>query len=173
MMVCQILPNMLREFCQELYLAILTGFKDLCGTWEVFPCSTATWKGLASCPLNDQVMAAQSQAFAYMNGILWDVDVVVAMIPMVQFDSLSTKNSVLCSASIFYIGYSNFLISQPLVFLICFQLIRLNNERFSIPELLFYPSDVGIQEMGITEAIVHSINKCPEETRPHLYRYQY
>lgn len=54
-----------------------------------------------------------------------------------------------------------------------FQLIRLNNERFSIPELLFYPSDVGIQEMGITEAIVHSINKCPEETRPHLYRYQY
>ncbi|KAK3886040.1 hypothetical protein Pcinc_009787 [Petrolisthes cinctipes] len=50
------------------------------------------------------------------------------------------------------------------------QLIRLNNERFSIPELLLFPSDVGIQEMGITEAIVHSINKCPEETRPHLYR---
>ncbi|XP_068248580.1 actin-related protein 6-like [Palaemon carinicauda] len=50
------------------------------------------------------------------------------------------------------------------------QLIRLNNERFSIPELLFNPSDVGIQEMGITEAIVHSINKCPEETRPHLFR---
>ncbi|KAK8722251.1 hypothetical protein OTU49_012340 [Cherax quadricarinatus] len=50
------------------------------------------------------------------------------------------------------------------------QIVRLNNERVSVPELLFYPSDVGIQEMGITEAIVHSINKCPEETRPHLYR---
>ncbi|XP_037775751.1 actin-related protein 6-like [Penaeus monodon] len=50
------------------------------------------------------------------------------------------------------------------------QLIRLNNERFTIPELLFTPSDVGIQEMGISEAIVHSINKCPEETRPHLFR---
>lgn len=59
---------------------------------------------------------------------------------------------------------------QVIVTKLYFQLIRLNNERFSIPELLFHPSDVGIQEMGITEAIVHSINKCPEETRPHLYR---
>ncbi|RXG58852.1 Actin-related protein 6 [Armadillidium vulgare] len=50
------------------------------------------------------------------------------------------------------------------------QLIRLNNERFSIPELLFNPSDVGIQEMGISEAIVYCIEKCPEETRPHLYK---
>ncbi|MCL4119484.1 UNVERIFIED_CONTAM: hypothetical protein GTU68_019164 [Idotea baltica] len=50
------------------------------------------------------------------------------------------------------------------------QLIRLNNERFSIPELLFNPYDVGIQEMGISEAIIHCIQKCPEETRPHLYK---
>ncbi|XP_076057802.1 actin-related protein 6 isoform X2 [Oratosquilla oratoria] len=49
------------------------------------------------------------------------------------------------------------------------QLIRLNNERFTVPELLFNPSDVGIQEMGITEAIVYAIEKCPTETRPHLY----
>ena len=51
------------------------------------------------------------------------------------------------------------------------QLIRLNNERFSIPELLFSPSDVAVKEMGISEAIVHCIQQCPEETRPHLYRY--
>lgn len=50
------------------------------------------------------------------------------------------------------------------------QLIRLNNERFSIPELLFYPSNIGIHEMGITEAIVHSVSLCPEETRPHLLK---
>ena len=49
-------------------------------------------------------------------------------------------------------------------------MVRLNNERFSIPEILFHPSDIGISQMGISEAIVHSINKCPEETRPHLFR---
>lgn len=47
--------------------------------------------------------------------------------------------------------------------------MRLNIERFTIPEILFHPSDIGIQQMGLPEAIVHSINLCPEETRPHLY----
>ncbi|XP_037075532.1 actin-related protein 6-like [Pollicipes pollicipes] len=50
------------------------------------------------------------------------------------------------------------------------QLVRLTNERFSVPELLFHPSDVGIRQMGIPEAIVDAISACPEETRPHLYR---
>ncbi|XP_074643022.1 actin-related protein 6-like [Tubulanus polymorphus] len=49
------------------------------------------------------------------------------------------------------------------------QIIRLNNERFAIPELLFHPSDVGIQETGIPEAIVESINATPTEMRPHFY----
>ncbi|KAI5643716.1 actin domain-containing protein [Phthorimaea operculella] len=44
------------------------------------------------------------------------------------------------------------------------QTLRMNNERFSIPELLFHPSDVGIPQMGIPEAIMHSINACPEES---------
>ncbi|NP_001040469.1 ARP6 actin-related protein 6-like protein [Bombyx mori] len=48
------------------------------------------------------------------------------------------------------------------------QTLRLNNERFSIPELLFHPSDVGIQQMGIPEAIMHSINSCPEEHTENL-----
>lgn len=45
----------------------------------------------------------------------------------------------------------------------------MNNERFAIPEILFHPSDIGIQQMGIAEAIIHSINMCPEMTRPHLF----
>uniref|UniRef100_T1INQ6 Actin-related protein 6 n=1 Tax=Strigamia maritima TaxID=126957 RepID=T1INQ6_STRMM len=50
------------------------------------------------------------------------------------------------------------------------QIIRMNNERFSIPELLFHPSDVGIQQMGIAEAIVHAIKATPEEMHPHFYK---
>ncbi|CAG9807802.1 unnamed protein product [Chironomus riparius] len=50
-----------------------------------------------------------------------------------------------------------------------YQVIRLNNERFTVPELLFHPSDLGINQMGIAEATVDAINACPEETRPHLY----
>ncbi|EAA11637.4 AGAP005857-PA [Anopheles gambiae str. PEST] len=49
------------------------------------------------------------------------------------------------------------------------QTVRLGNERFVIPEILFHPSDVGIQQMGVPEAIVDAINLCPEETRPHLF----
>lgn len=38
----------------------------------------------------------------------------------------------------------------------------MNNERFAVPELLFRPSDVGVQEMGITEALVHAVGTTPE-----------
>uniref|UniRef100_A0A3B4E8B2 Actin-related protein 6 n=1 Tax=Pygocentrus nattereri TaxID=42514 RepID=A0A3B4E8B2_PYGNA len=50
------------------------------------------------------------------------------------------------------------------------QILRLNNERFAVPEMLFHPSDIGIQEMGIPEALVNSINKMPEEMQPHFYK---
>ena len=40
------------------------------------------------------------------------------------------------------------------------QIISLNNERFTIPELLFHPSDIGLKEMGLSEAIVDSIQSC-------------
>lgn len=36
------------------------------------------------------------------------------------------------------------------------------NERFAVPELLFHPSDVGIQEMGVAEALVYAIGTLPE-----------
>jgi len=37
----------------------------------------------------------------------------------------------------------------------------MNLERFSIPELLFHPSDIGIQEMGVAEAVIHTIAQTP------------
>lgn len=50
-----------------------------------------------------------------------------------------------------------------------YQVLKLNNERFAVPELLFHPSDIGISQMGVSETIIDAINACPEETRPHLY----
>lgn len=50
------------------------------------------------------------------------------------------------------------------------QTILLNNERFSVPELLFNPSDVGILQMGIPEAVAHCISLCDPSAQPWLYR---
>jgi len=49
------------------------------------------------------------------------------------------------------------------------QIIRMNNERIAVPEVLFHPSDVGVQEMGIPEAIHLAVSLCSEESQPHLY----
>jgi len=50
------------------------------------------------------------------------------------------------------------------------QLIRMNNERFMVPEILFHPSDIGISQMGIPEAVVESVSSCEEGAQPWLYR---
>ncbi|XP_065194125.1 actin-related protein 6-like [Sycon ciliatum] len=50
------------------------------------------------------------------------------------------------------------------------QSIVLNNERFSVPELLFHPSDIGIDQMGVCEAIVHAISRTPIALHPHFYQ---
>jgi len=50
------------------------------------------------------------------------------------------------------------------------QLLKMNNERFTVPELLFNPSDVGIQQMGIPEAIHHSIQTTEVLQQPHFYQ---
>lgn len=42
------------------------------------------------------------------------------------------------------------------------QVIRLTVERFTVPEILFHPSDVGISQMGLAEAIMYSVSKCPK-----------
>ena len=49
------------------------------------------------------------------------------------------------------------------------QLLRLNNERFAVPEVLFHPSDIGINEMGISEAVIESISSTPLAMQPHLF----
>lgn len=49
------------------------------------------------------------------------------------------------------------------------QVLRVNNERFTVPETLFHPSDIGIQQMGIPETIFHSINQTPVYMQPHFY----
>jgi actin-related protein 6 len=40
--------------------------------------------------------------------------------------------------------------------------ITLGNERFAVPELLFRPTDIGIQEAGLPEAIMESLSVLPE-----------
>ena len=49
------------------------------------------------------------------------------------------------------------------------QCLRLGNERFAVPELLFHPADIGIQEMGVAEAICNAILATPTEMHPHLF----
>jgi len=50
------------------------------------------------------------------------------------------------------------------------QVVRMNSERFRVPELLLHPSDIGVPQMGIPEAIVRSIERCPEEIQAEMYR---
>jgi actin-related protein 6 len=41
-------------------------------------------------------------------------------------------------------------------------LLPLGNERFAVPELLFSPTDIGIQEAGLPEAIMQSLGTLPD-----------
>lgn len=49
------------------------------------------------------------------------------------------------------------------------QFVRLANERFQVPEILFNPYDVGICQVGIVEAIIDSINSLPKQLHGLLY----
>lgn len=40
------------------------------------------------------------------------------------------------------------------------QVLLMNNERFMIPEILMRPSDIGLDQAGIAEAIVQGVNAC-------------
>jgi actin-related protein 6 len=44
----------------------------------------------------------------------------------------------------------------------------MNNERFTVPEILFHPSDVGVTQMGIGECIMHVVNAFPKEIQQQL-----
>lgn len=41
------------------------------------------------------------------------------------------------------------------------QFISLDQERFTIPELLFTPSDIGLDQAGVAEAAVESVLSDP------------
>ncbi|KAJ1965188.1 Actin- protein 6 [Dipsacomyces acuminosporus] len=45
------------------------------------------------------------------------------------------------------------------------QVLPLCNERFAIPEALFHPSDIGLEQGGIHEAVMQAANACPEAIR--------
>lgn len=42
------------------------------------------------------------------------------------------------------------------------QKITLSVERFAIPEILFRPSDMGLNQIGIVEALLQSFSAIPE-----------
>lgn len=50
------------------------------------------------------------------------------------------------------------------------QNLLMNNERITIPEILFHPQDIGLDQKGITEALLESIYACPEETHSVLFK---
>ncbi|KAG0213324.1 Actin- protein 6 [Mortierella sp. GBA30] len=49
------------------------------------------------------------------------------------------------------------------------QILTMNNERFTVPEILFNPSDIGMDQAGIPEAIVDAVSSCDEEIQGMLY----
>ncbi|RDD41168.1 Actin-related protein 6 [Trichoplax sp. H2] len=50
------------------------------------------------------------------------------------------------------------------------QIVKLKNERFTVPEVLFNPSYIGINQIGISEAIVNALDATPREIQPLLYK---
>ncbi|KAI5815180.1 actin family [Pyronema omphalodes] len=48
------------------------------------------------------------------------------------------------------------------------QVMVLANERFTVPELLFNPADVGVKQAGVAECVLQSLEMVPERYRPLL-----
>jgi len=48
------------------------------------------------------------------------------------------------------------------------QSVRLSNERFSVPELLFQPSDGGVHQIGVSDCVVNSVASLPPTVQPSL-----
>ena len=49
------------------------------------------------------------------------------------------------------------------------QALTLSVERFAAPEILFRPDDVGLDQGGIAETIVQSVEACPDYLRAAMY----
>ncbi|KAL1918512.1 uncharacterized protein VTP21DRAFT_3172 [Calcarisporiella thermophila] len=49
------------------------------------------------------------------------------------------------------------------------QVLLMNNERFTVPEILFHPSDIGMNQAGVAEAIVQAVSATPTELHGLFY----
>ncbi len=49
------------------------------------------------------------------------------------------------------------------------QVLSLSNERISVPELLFHPSDIGIDQPGVPEVVTQAVETCVPDMREALY----
>ncbi|KAI8875885.1 actin-related protein 6 [Backusella circina FSU 941] len=49
------------------------------------------------------------------------------------------------------------------------QILTVNNERFMVPEILMHPSDIGMDQAGIPEAIIQSVHACDPDIHGLLY----
>lgn len=47
--------------------------------------------------------------------------------------------------------------------------LKLTNERFLVPEMLFHPADLGMNQAGLAECIVRAINSCHPHLHPVLF----
>lgn len=46
---------------------------------------------------------------------------------------------------------------------------HLTNERFLVPEMLFHPADLGMNQAGLAECIIRAVNSCHPHLHPVLY----
>ncbi|KAF2318067.1 hypothetical protein GH714_041406 [Hevea brasiliensis] len=46
---------------------------------------------------------------------------------------------------------------------------ELTNERFLVPEMIFHPADLGMNQAGLAECIVRAVNSCHPVLHPVLY----
>ncbi|XP_043813652.1 actin-related protein 6 isoform X2 [Manihot esculenta] len=46
---------------------------------------------------------------------------------------------------------------------------ELTNERFLVPEMIFHPADLGMNQAGLAECIVRAVNSCHSLLHPVLY----
>lgn len=49
------------------------------------------------------------------------------------------------------------------------QVLKLSNERISVPEILFQPSDIGIDQAGVAECVLQAGDACLPDLREPLY----
>ena len=49
------------------------------------------------------------------------------------------------------------------------QILALNNERFTVPELLFHPTDVGLRQAGVAELLVEAAQGVHPDLHQLLY----